>query len=49
LKDETFSLTVFCLFLFSHLAYNVAEEIQNEKKSLGGIRMISIPTTGEDF
>lgn len=37
------------ILLSRELAYNVAEEIQNEKKSSGGIRMISIPTTGEEF
>lgn len=37
------------VLLSRELAYNVAEEIQNEKKTEGGIRVISIPTTGEEF
>lgn len=37
------------VLLCRELAYSVAEEIENEKHSSGGIRVISLPATGEEF
>lgn len=35
--------------LSRELAYSVAEELQIEKKTKNGIKLFSLPTTGEDF
>jgi hypothetical protein len=37
------------VLLSRELAYGVADELQNEKKTKNGIKLFSIPTTGLEF